>query len=213
MIQVSVEHNIDAAIKALDGMGERVIRRAAARALNRVASQVRTQAAREIKDRYRIGTRLMSKYITVARRASGSSLYVEVKAEGRPLPLMAFQARQTRKGVTVEIVKGNRVLMRRAFIARMKSGHEGVFARASGQGKGGYLWGKFCALIRVEPSPSPRRTQTFGYTMRFGAMETSAFYEGKPGRAGGTYVKVAHSDADEIVGGEHTGYLWRTVVA
>lgn len=76
-----------------------------------------------------------------------------------------------------------------------------------------YLWGKSCALIRVEPSPSPRRTQTLGYTFRFGAMETSAFYEGKPGRAGGTYIKVAHSDADEIVGGESTGYLYTTVVS
>jgi hypothetical protein len=26
-------------------------------------------------------------------------------------------------------------------------------------------------------------------------------------------VKVAHSDADEVVGGEYTGYLWRTVVS
>lgn len=76
-----------------------------------------------------------------------------------------------------------------------------------------YVWGKSCALIRVEPAPSPRRTQTFGYTMRFGAMETSTFYEGKPGRAGGTYVKVAHSDADEIVGGSNVGYLYTTVVS
>jgi hypothetical protein len=91
--------------------------------------------------------------------------------------------------------------------AKYNTAAEGATASTS------YLWGKFCALIRVEPSPSPRRTQTFGYTMRFGAMETSTFYEGKPGRAGGTYVKVAHSDADEVVGGEYTGYLWRTVVS
>lgn len=91
--------------------------------------------------------------------------------------------------------------------AKYNTAAEGAAASTS------YLWGKFCALIRVEPSPSPRRTQTFGYTMRFGAMETSTFYEGKPGRAGGTYVKVAHSDADEVVGGEYTGYLWRTVIA
>lgn len=76
------------------------------------------------------------------------------------------------------------------------------------------IWGKSCALIRVEPNPSPRRTQTFGYTFRFGgSMETSVFSEGMPGRAGGTYVKVAHSDDDEIVGGEYTGYLYTTVVS
>ena len=75
------------------------------------------------------------------------------------------------------------------------------------------VWGKSCALIRVESSPSPRRTQTFGYTFRFGAMETSTFYEGKPGRAGGTYIKVAHSDADEVVAGSSAGYLYTTVVS
>jgi len=75
------------------------------------------------------------------------------------------------------------------------------------------VWGKSCALIRVESSPSPRRTQTFGYTFRFGAMETSTFYDGRPGRAGGTYIKVAHSDADEVVAGSSAGYLYTTVVS
>lgn len=75
------------------------------------------------------------------------------------------------------------------------------------------VWGKSCALIRVEDRPSPRRTATFGYSFRFGAMETSTFYDGMPGRAGGTYIKVAHSDDDEIVGGSNVGYLYTTVVA
>jgi hypothetical protein len=44
-------------------------------------------------------------------------------------------------------------------------------------------------------------------------METSTFYDGMPGRAGGTYIKVAHSDDDEIVGGSNVGYLYTTVVA
>lgn len=115
-----------------------------------------------------------------------------------PTPLMVDEA------TIAAAFRLNRVIVGEA---KYNTAAEGATASMS------YLWGKFCALIRVEPSPSPRRTQTFGYTMRFGAMETSTFYEGKPGRAGGTYVKVAHSDADEIVGGEYTGYLYRTVVA
>lgn len=75
------------------------------------------------------------------------------------------------------------------------------------------VWGKSCALIRVEDRPSPRRTATFGYTFRFGAMETSTFYDGMPGRAGGTYIKVAHSDADQVIGGSSVGYLYTTVVS
>ena len=77
----------------------------------------------------------------------------------------------------------------------------------------GYLWGKFCALIRVEPSPSPRRTQTFGYTMRFGAMETSTFFEGKARSRRRDLRQGRSLRRRRIVGGEHTGYLWRTVVS
>lgn len=75
------------------------------------------------------------------------------------------------------------------------------------------IWGKSCALIRVESQPSRRRTQTFGYSFRFGQMETTAVFEELPGRAGGTYIKVSHSDDDKIVGGSNVGYLYTTVVS
>lgn len=143
MIEVSVQHNIDQVARDIGALSDRIVKRAAARALNRIGAQAKTQAVREIKERYRIGTRMMSKYITVSRRASAASLFVVVKAEGRPLPLLAFNARQTRQGVSVEIVKGNRKLLKHAFIGRLKSGHEGVFSRVSGRGASGYLWGKF----------------------------------------------------------------------
>jgi len=75
------------------------------------------------------------------------------------------------------------------------------------------VWGKSCALIRVEQAPSRRRTRTFGYSFRFGAMETFSIYAELPGRAGGTYIKVSHSDADDIVGGGAVGYLFTTVIS
>lgn len=142
-ITISVKHDIDRAIRDLDDMARQKVPRAAARALNKVGAQAKTQAAREIKDRYQIGTRMISKYISVARRASPSSLTVEVRAEGSPLPVLAFKARQTRKGVSVEIVRGRRKLISRAFIATLRSGHRGVFARTSATGASGYLGGSF----------------------------------------------------------------------
>ena len=142
-VTISVKHDIDRAIRDLDDTARQKVPRAAARALNKVGAQAKTQAAREIKDRYQIGTRMISKYISVARRASPSSLTVEVRAEGRPLPILAFKARQTRKGVTVEVVRGNRKLISHAFIKTMKSGHRGVFARTRAAGASGYLGGSF----------------------------------------------------------------------
>ena len=46
----------------------------------------------------------------------------------------------------------------------MLSNQEGGTASLS------YLWGKSAALLRVEPNRTPRMTQTFGYTYRFGGM-------------------------------------------
>lgn len=140
---ISVKHDLDRAIRDLDDLARQKVPRATARALNKVAAQAKTQAAREIKDRYQIGTRMISKYISIARRASPNSLTVEVRAEGRPLPILAFKARQTRKGVTVEVVRGHRKLISHAFIKTTKSGHRGVFARTSARGASGYLGGSF----------------------------------------------------------------------
>jgi hypothetical protein len=115
-----------------------------------------------------------------------------------PTPLMVDEA------TIAAAFRLERVLIGQALYNTSAEGAAASYSR---------VWGKSCALIRVESSPSPRRTQTFGYTFRFGAMETSTFYEGKPGRAGGTYIKVAHSDADEVVAGSSAGYLYTTVVS
>lgn len=102
-----------------------------------------------------------------------------------------------------------------AFRLRQVVVGEAIYNTAAEGASASYsrVWGKSCALIKVEERPSPRRTSAFGYTFRFGAMETSAFYEGLPGRAGGTYIKVSHSDDDEIIAGSSAGYLYTTVVS
>ncbi|MGD1956349.1 MAG: phage tail protein [Sphingomonadales bacterium] len=51
-----------------------------------------------------------------------------LRATGRPLPLIAFGARQTKKGVTAK-AWGKRRLYRGAFVATMRSGHTGAFVR------------------------------------------------------------------------------------
>lgn len=75
------------------------------------------------------------------------------------------------------------------------------------------VWGKSCALIRVETQPNARRTQTFGYTFRFGQIEVRSIWSELPGRAGGTYLKVTHADDEKIVGGGYVGYLLETIIS
>jgi hypothetical protein len=50
-------------------------------------------------------------------------------AKAKPIPLMAFGARQTKTGVSVEVTKGKRAIVRHAFMSTMQSGHKGVFMR------------------------------------------------------------------------------------
>lgn len=48
---------------------------------------------------------------------------------GKPIPLVDFPNRQTKKGVSVAVNRGRRVLVLSAFRATMKSGHVGIFKR------------------------------------------------------------------------------------
>lgn len=96
--------------------------------------------------------------------------------------------------------------------AKYNSAREGATASYS------YVWGKSCALIRIEPRPSARKTQTFGYTFRYTAGGVPPFGvqmipSQLAGARGGTFIKVVHSDAECVVGGSNTGYLLTTVIS
>jgi len=137
MLKISVKSDIERALARLNALQRQVVPTATARALNKTAAQARTEAARQIKTRYQIPTRVISRAITLTQRANRAQLTAVVEASGHPLPLIAFRARQTRRGVSVEVTRGARKLIRSAFIATLRSGHKGVFAR------GVYSGGRF----------------------------------------------------------------------
>ena len=60
--------------------------------------------------------------------AGGGRLVARVVASGRPIALIRFNAQQGSGGVTVQVLNGRKAIPG-AFIARMPSGHEGVFVR------------------------------------------------------------------------------------
>jgi hypothetical protein len=107
--------------------------KATVRALNKMGEQLVTAMSREVR---RVGYNLKASVIKKGlrlRRASSGDLRVVVVASGRPVPLVNYSARQTSKGVTVNVLKG-RKLISEAFIATMPSGHRGVYVR-EGEGK------------------------------------------------------------------------------
>lgn len=68
-------------------------------------------------------------------RASGQKLedlVWEMGVSGQEVPLGEYPRRQTRRGVSIEVARGRRTVIRSAFLARRKAGiREGVFLRPS----------------------------------------------------------------------------------
>lgn len=102
--------------------------KAAASALNKTAAQVKTQASRMIRERYNIKASDVNKTLTISR-ATQYRLQAALRSRGGRIPLIAFGARQVRQGTSVAVVRGQRKVVRHAFIATMRSGHRGVFMR------------------------------------------------------------------------------------
>jgi hypothetical protein len=102
-------------------------RLAISRALNRTLLTTRTAARRAIAE----DVGLRQKDIEAAMkiiRATADRLRAELQVSGGRIPLIRFRTRETRAGVTYSL-RGSRSLAPRAFIATMRSGHEGVFRR------------------------------------------------------------------------------------
>ncbi|MBW2342508.1 MAG: phage tail protein [Deltaproteobacteria bacterium] len=112
----------------LDGLSD-AVPKVTRMAVNKTLTGVRTDATNEVSKvitptKTRIRASISVKKMTTA----DDSAYVRCK--GKQMPLIHFKARQTKKGVTVQVLKkGSRSLIKHAFIDDMRSGHKGVFVR------------------------------------------------------------------------------------
>lgn len=127
--------NADEVIGKLDAFMATVVNTAVPRALNKLRDQARTAGIRELSRIYGIPVRKVDdpKFLSTSD-ASPSNFAASITVKGAGFPLMLFDPRQTRAGVSVTI-KGRRITIPHAFIGVMKSGHVGVFARGSYGGK------------------------------------------------------------------------------
>lgn len=134
-MRLAVKTNVDEVFAALESEVAKVRDIALPRALNELRDQAKTAGLRKIADIYKVGPRVTEKYVTL-KFATGVDLEATITIKGPGFPLHAFQPRQLRNGVSVN-VKGKRIVIPGAFLATMKSGHVGVFARGAYGAKGG----------------------------------------------------------------------------
>lgn len=128
MITLKFEHNLQPVAAFLGDMTN-IQRKAAAAAINRVTTQARTQASKSIREKYNFKAADIRKTFRIYK-STPTNLQSTLVSRGRRTPLVAMSARQVKAGVSVRV--GNQTkLIKHAFIATMKSGHKGVFARTT----------------------------------------------------------------------------------
>ena len=139
MIEVDVKQAIsDIRDKYARRLTPTEIDTAISRAMNHTAKKARTRMVREIRTVYNIRAKDARKAM---RHIQARPRFLESRIEvtGRPLPAIAFGARQTKAGVSIAVFRGQRKVIKSAFIATMGSGHRGVFARGN-YGKGTFAF-------------------------------------------------------------------------
>lgn len=94
---------------------------------------VRADSKRRVRKRKRIRAEyLADRALPLAYPRKGAPIDAMVwtmRASGKEVPLGKYPARQVKRGVSVQVNKGQRRLIEGAFLAKMASGHVGVFKR------------------------------------------------------------------------------------
>ena len=133
MIVIGAER-MDVAQKVLGHIPE-AVPKATASAINRAAEGGRTDAVKKAREIYVIPAGRVRETIDI-RKAQPSNLLAMVLARGRPRALSYFRItpgkptkRRPKDGVHVQVKRGEGGTISKSFVAKMASGHVGVFNR------------------------------------------------------------------------------------
>jgi len=122
-------------IQALRNAGlERVLIRSLRMAGGDAIRAIRAAANRSVRFRKRMKAGAVSRGLLLRMPRSVrslSDLEWRVDVSGKAVPLAAYPHRQGKRGVSVAVNKGARKVIPSAFVARMKSGHVGIFRRTT----------------------------------------------------------------------------------
>ena len=128
-MSVSVRVDLNGALRKLDRTKEE-LKSQIPRALNKTADYGRLYVSRRISENYGARVGALKKALAVSR-ASSSNLRAWVKANGKKLNWIYFDAREVTDGVSVKDRHG-RKLIKHAFIAVLRGGNKFVVRRVDG---------------------------------------------------------------------------------
>lgn len=114
------------------GVPERVT----VRALNKTLTGVRTDASAAVRAEVTAKKAAVDKTFKI-QKATSANMRAVISSTGKPLALIDYAARETKKGVSVQVRKDKpRKVVPGAFVATMGSGHKGVFWRRWHENRG-----------------------------------------------------------------------------
>lgn len=132
MISIDVKFDVKKLTNKLNKIQRTVIPAATSSALNKVAITARKESSSIIIKRMGKSKGLSAagfKRLIKIRKSNKRTLVAILSVTGRHIPLIAFSARKAKGGV-VATAWGKRKLYKGAFIAKVQSGHRGVFKRS-----------------------------------------------------------------------------------
>ena len=138
MVTIDVSQAVGSLNRLTRGLTRSEVDGAIVKALNRAIDTGYTFGGRKVRERYNItASSISQRTVKIRARRGGATLSASLRANTRVVSLKQFGARQTRKGVTVEVLRGSRKLIKSAFIKQMPNGVTGVMARGKYQSSGG----------------------------------------------------------------------------
>ena len=106
-----------------------------ATSINRTVTHLKSVVSQTVRTFSTVKAKYAKSSMIVPKKARVNSLNSSLVITGKRIPLIGYQARQTKKGVNARIFKAGELKLRpRAFIATMKNGHKGVFWRKYARG-------------------------------------------------------------------------------
>lgn len=127
-LELKVDPRQLAAVTSLLERLPRALPRVMQTSINSTLTTLRSRTVRAIARRAAIKQKVV-RGDTIVLRATRRQWAGAIRLLGRRIPIRDLSARQTKKGVTFRGPGGRRKLIPGAFVATMRSGHTGVFAR------------------------------------------------------------------------------------
>ena len=128
IIQLEVKSDDDRLVRQMNA-DVRSIPKILSQAVNKTITKAATVADVEIRKTLNVKQRTVKGKFTIFKSNSRKQT-ARLKVLGGAFPLINFNAKQTKKGVTFKVKKNKgRKILKGAFIATMQRGHKGVFLR------------------------------------------------------------------------------------